>query len=74
MSAQETVPGQMASSTAFAVSITSKPPSDPFGAASFSAVLPAVESISTDASHPYHHIISTIHFSYTCMRSKQPMY
>jgi hypothetical protein len=55
MSAQETTPGQTASSTALAVSMTSKPPSDPFGPASFSAVLPTVESISSDASHPYVH-------------------
>uniref|UniRef100_A0A0A9CJ27 Uncharacterized protein n=1 Tax=Arundo donax TaxID=35708 RepID=A0A0A9CJ27_ARUDO len=52
MSAQETVTGHTASSTAFAVSITSNPPSDLFGAASFSAAFPAVDSISTDASQP----------------------
>lgn len=57
-SAHETTPGHTASSTAFAVSITSNPPSDAFGAASFSAaaaaffVVPGVESSSTDASHP----------------------
>lgn len=54
-SAQETTPGQTASSTALAVSTTSNPPSDLFGAASFSAAAalsPAAESSSTDASQP----------------------
>jgi hypothetical protein len=64
MSAQETTPGHTASRTALAVSITSYPPSDPFGAASFSAAaaapLPATVSISTDASHPCTHQHTTV--------------
>lgn len=54
MSAHDTVPGHTASSTAFAVSITSYPPSDAFGAASFSAdpAPPGDESSRTDASQP----------------------
>lgn len=52
MSAQETTPGQAASSGVLISSITSKPESDWFGTASFSAALFAVESMRTEASHP----------------------
>ena len=55
MSAQETTPKQACSSRVLALSITSKPRRLAFGAASFSAWLPAVESSSTDASHPCLH-------------------
>uniref|UniRef100_A0A0A9GDZ2 Uncharacterized protein n=1 Tax=Arundo donax TaxID=35708 RepID=A0A0A9GDZ2_ARUDO len=52
MSAQETTPKQACSTRALMRSITSKPRRLVFGPASFSALLPLVESISTDASHP----------------------
>ena len=52
MSAQETTPKQACSSRVLALSITSNPRRLAFGAASFSAWLPAVESSSTDPSHP----------------------
>uniref|UniRef100_A0A0A9ESV6 Uncharacterized protein n=1 Tax=Arundo donax TaxID=35708 RepID=A0A0A9ESV6_ARUDO len=52
MSAQETTPKQACSMRPLMRSITSKPLRLVFGPASFSAVLPFVESISTDASHP----------------------
>lgn len=51
-SAQETTWKQACSSLALALSITSKPRRLVFGGASFSAVLPGVESSSTEASHP----------------------
>jgi hypothetical protein len=52
MSAQETTPKQACSSRVLALSITSNPRRLAFGAASFSAWLPAVESSRTDPSHP----------------------
>ncbi|KAH0462202.1 hypothetical protein IEQ34_009777 [Dendrobium chrysotoxum] len=53
MSAQETVLGHLASTADLAASITSKPRKlGLFGGASFSAVLLAVESISTEPSQP----------------------
>ncbi|KAB8116058.1 hypothetical protein EE612_057008 [Oryza sativa] len=51
-SAQETVPGQAASSLALIRCTEPNPRSVWFGGASFSAVLLAVESISTDPSQP----------------------
>ena len=51
-SAQETTPKQACSSRVLALSMTSKPRRLVFGGASFSAVLPGVESSRTDASQP----------------------
>ena len=51
ISAQETMPGHSASTRLFTLSTKSKPPSDRFGRASFSAWLFEVEFRSTDASH-----------------------
>ena len=54
ISAHETVPSQTSSSLALALSITSYPLRlGLFAGESFSAVFVAVESKSTDASHPY---------------------
>lgn len=72
ISAQETVSGQAFSNAVFASSMTSKPGSDKFGTASFSAVMFAVELISTEASQPYAGRTSWILVSrtalYTCMQ------
>ncbi len=53
ISAQETMPGHSASTRLFTLSTKSKPLSDRFGKASFSAWLFEVEFRSTDASHPW---------------------
>uniref|UniRef100_A0A8R7TMS2 Uncharacterized protein n=1 Tax=Triticum urartu TaxID=4572 RepID=A0A8R7TMS2_TRIUA len=52
MSAQETTPGHMASTACLALSTTKKACSEALGGPSFSAVLPAVESMRTEASQP----------------------
>lgn len=52
ISAQETTPGHFFSTADLAASITSKPLTDRFGAASFSAWLLLVEFKSTEPSHP----------------------
>lgn len=52
-SAQETTPGHSASRSFFTLSMKSNPLSVRFGVEAFSAWLPDVELISTDASHPW---------------------
>lgn len=57
MSAQDTFPAHLLSSSVFISSITSKPVKDRFGIASFSAVLFAVEFIKTEPSQPCRSLI-----------------
>jgi hypothetical protein len=53
ISAHETTPGHIFSSSSFAASMTSYPLTLKFARESFSAVLSFVESIKIDPSHPY---------------------
>lgn len=60
ISAHETTPAHCFSSCSFTSSIISYPLKLKFAGESFSAVLPLVESIKTDASHPCHNILRKI--------------
>jgi len=61
ISAQDTVPGHLASNASLMSSMTSKPAKDKLGMESFSAVLVAVESSKTEPSQPwnvvYNHVM-----------------
>ncbi|CAJ2635833.1 unnamed protein product [Trifolium pratense] len=53
ISAQETTPGQAASTAFFALSMIKNPCRETFGGPSFSALLLPFEFSSTEASHPF---------------------